>query len=122
MAIAAKVEPAPLTAGRARPARAAGGAASVPSAVASTSAVSRVLMVMVGSCTRGTGRSAEAAVDVVGGPGVLRVLEDLRRGAGLDDAARLVLGGQEERAALGDPLGLLHVVGDDDDRHLVAQL
>ena len=40
--------------------------------------------------------------------------------ARLDDVPGLVLGGQEERAVVGDALGLLHVVGDDHDRHLVA--
>jgi hypothetical protein len=65
---------------------------------------------------------AEAAVDVVRGARVLRVFEDVLGGARLDDAAGLVGGGQEERAVVRDPLCLLHVVGDDDDRDLGGDL
>jgi hypothetical protein len=65
---------------------------------------------------------AEAAVDVVRGARVLRVFEDVLGGARLDDAAGLVSGGQEERAVVRDPLCLLHVVGDDDDRDLGGDL
>ncbi len=60
---------------------------------------------------------AEATVDVVGGPRVLRVVEDDLRRAVLDDHARRAVGGEEEGAPVGDPGGLLHVVGDDHDRH-----
>jgi len=41
-----------------------------------------------------TGGSAEAAVDVVGGARVVRVLEELDRVSRLDDAARLAGGGE----------------------------
>ena len=42
--------------------------------------------------------------------------------AALDDAARAALLGQEERRLLGHPGRLLHVVGDDHDRHLGPEL
>ncbi len=51
------------------------------------------------------GGSSEPAVDVVGGARVARVLEHLRGGARLDDAARLVLGGEEEGAVVATPAG-----------------
>ena len=46
-----------------------------------------------------------------------RRAEDLLGGALLDDVAEV-----HERGAIGDPVGLLEVVGDDHDRHLRAQL
>ena len=67
-------------------------------------------------------RSAEPAVDVVGGARVARAARrSASVGAGLDDAARRALLGQEERALLRDPGRLLHVVGDDHDGHLGAR-
>src|SRR5579875_2527777 len=68
------------------------------------------------------GRSAEAAVHVVGGARVVRVLEDLRGVPCLDDVTRGVVRGEEERARLRHARGLLHVVRDDDDGDLPAQL
>src|SRR3984957_2611831 len=62
--------------------------------------------------------SAEAAVHVVGRARVLGSFEDALGGTRLDDAAWFVLGGEEERAVVRDALGLLHVVGDDDNRAL----
>ena len=67
------------------------------------------------------GGLAEVAVDVVRSARILRVLEDLLGGAGLDDVAWRAVSGQEEGTVIGDPLGLLHVVGHDDHGHLASQ-
>ena len=65
--------------------------------------------------------SSEPAVDVVGGAAVAA---GARRSSSVSPCSTMwpgcVLGRQEERAAVGDPLGLLHVVGDDDDGDLVG--
>ena len=47
---------------------------------------------------------AETPVDVIGGPWVDGVFEQLLGRPGFDDVARRVLGGEEERAILGDSL------------------
>src|ERR1700689_4914675 len=65
--------------------------------------------------------SPKPAIDVVSGPWVLGVGEDVLGLAGLDDVARSPLFGQKERALLGHARSLLHVVRDDHDGHLVAQ-
>src|SRR4051812_17260861 len=77
-----------------------------------------------GSATRSTTTgSAEAAGDVVLGPLLLRVSEDLGRDVVLDQAARVAgLRDREERRTVADASRLLHVVGHDDDRELVLQL
>src|SRR2546430_1841389 len=67
-------------------------------------------------------RSAEAAIDIVPRPGVHRVPEDLFRGVGLDDDPRRPILGKEEGALLRHAYGLLHVVGDDHDRHGLGKL
>src|SRR5438309_7661845 len=67
-------------------------------------------------------RSAEAAIDVVPGAGVDGIPEHLLRGVGLDDDAGRPLLREEERALLRDAHRLLHVVGDDHDRHGVGEL
>src|SRR3954449_12130458 len=59
--------------------------------------------------------------DVLLGPGVLRVGEDLVGLAVLDQAARSALA-EHERRVVGHTRGLLHVVGDDDDREAVLEL
>src|ERR1700742_2535975 len=66
-------------------------------------------------------RSAHPSGDVGLRAGVFRVLEDLLGRAVLDQypgagVALLVAEHREERGAVADPGGLLHVVGDDDDR------
>src|ERR1700704_4561957 len=67
-------------------------------------------------------RSAEAAIDVIPRPGVHRVPKDFLRGVGLDDHARRPVLGKEEGALLRHPYRLLHVVGDDHDRHGPGEL
>src|SRR5690242_4417270 len=75
-----------------------------------------------GAAARGPGRGpgvsglAEAAVDVVGGAGVVRLVEHLLRRARLHDVPGRVLGGEEEGAIARYALRLLHVVGHDHDR------
>src|SRR5581483_4267590 len=64
--------------------------------------------------------SAESAGYVVQRPGVGRAREDAAGRAFLDDPAGLLFGlDQEQGATVGQALGLLHVMGDDDDRDLV---
>ncbi len=64
-------------------------------------------------------RSAEATVHVVGRAGILRVVEHRVGGSVLDDDPRRALRRQEERAVVRHPHGLLHVVSNDDDGHLM---
>src|SRR5262245_10750226 len=64
---------------------------------------------------------AEPAVHVIGSPGVVRGPEHLLRRARLDDVPWRLVGREEERALLRDTGGLLHVVGHNHDRYLVAQ-
>src|SRR5580658_287706 len=71
--------------------------------------------------TGGPARSTESAVDIVARPPVLRVVEQLVSGAGLDDPSGYPLLRQEEGTLLGHPRRLLHVVGHDDDRHVGCQ-
>src|SRR5579862_9547934 len=61
-------------------------------------------------------RSAEAAVYVVRGTRVDRGLEHPLGRARFHDVAGGSLSGEEERAVLGHPLRLLHIVRDDHDR------
>ena len=63
-------------------------------------------------------RSSEPPVDVVGGPLVGRVVEDLRRRPLSTIPPGLPCSARKNAALLGDTGGLLHVVGDDDDGHL----
>src|ERR1039458_2868865 len=72
--------------------------------------------------TDGSQRSAEASMDIVRGPFVVRAVEDLFGRAGLDDPSWLVLGRQEEGTGVAHALRLLHVVGDDDDGDVVGDL
>src|ERR1700710_2673418 len=66
--------------------------------------------------------SAEPSGDVVLGPLLGGIGEDLLRGTHLDELTRLADAGEiEERGAVGDPRRLLHVVRDDDDRVLRLQ-
>src|SRR5262245_39272566 len=105
MAICTHVEPAPVTV---TPLARAGRAPAMGAIPAnSTAAIARRIRRMP-SPPRAL---AETSVHVVGGPRVLRVTEDPIGGADLDDAAGLVLRGQEERRLVGDSLRLLHVVG-----------
>src|SRR3982074_319919 len=67
-------------------------------------------------------RSAEAAIDIVPGAGVDGIAEHLFRGFRLDDDAGCSLLREEERALLRDAHRLLHVVGDDHDRHGLGEL
>src|SRR3990172_336327 len=67
-------------------------------------------------------RSSEAPRDVVLGQLVPRVGEDPRRLAGLDDVARAVLVHGHEDGPVRGTRRLLHVVRDDDDGVLAAQL
>src|SRR5262245_28237284 len=60
------------------------------------------------------GGSTEAAAHVVERARVVGLGEDLVGRSFLDDAAGLVLAGEEERAVLQHALRLLHVVRDDD--------
>src|SRR5436853_7398911 len=66
--------------------------------------------------------SPEPTVDVVLGPGVVGGVEQFAGGPELDDPARVALVGEEEGRVVGHPGRLLHVVGDDDDRDLGADL
>src|SRR4051794_24206547 len=77
--------------------------------------------------TRSGPPSAEPAGDIVLRPLVGRRREDLVGGVVLHEQARagVALGvdlGGEERRAIADPGGLLHVVGDDEDRVLALEL
>src|ERR1700677_987364 len=64
------------------------------------------------------GGSPEPAVDVVEGAGILRRVEHGIGRTVLDDVPGRPLLSQEERRVVGDPLGLLHVVGHDHDGDL----
>src|ERR1700677_1467922 len=71
---------------------------------------------------RSGGTSPESAVDVVEGAGVLRRVEHGIGRTVLDYAPGRPLLSQEERRVVGDPLGLLHVVGHDHDGDLGPEL
>src|SRR3954454_1029553 len=72
---------------------------------------------------RGRAGSAEASGDVGLGGLLLGVAEDLAGGVHLDEPTGFAGAGEvEEGGVLGDTRGLLHVVGDDHDRVLAAQL
>src|SRR5205807_5171429 len=64
----------------------------------------------------------EPAIHVIRRPRVVRIAEDLLSRPDLHDLAGLALVHVEERALLRDALRLLHVVRDDHDRHLAADL
>src|SRR6476469_2062551 len=66
--------------------------------------------------------SAEPAGDVVLGHPALGVGEDLERRTLFHDVPRPVLGHVHEHGTVGCASGLLHVVGHDDDRVVLAQL
>src|SRR5262245_6298826 len=103
-AIWTHVEPAPVIVG---PIAATAGREESPSSPATRATTPPPRTIRIGL--------AEPPVHVVGGAGVVGVAEDLRGRARLDDAAGLALVHVEERAAVGDALRLLHVVGDDHD-------
>src|SRR3979409_1864526 len=78
------------------------------------------------SATSGPGApsrtSAEAAIDVVLRSGIYGVPEHLLGRRRLDDDPRGLVLCKEERTLLRDAGRLLHVVGDDHDRHCLSQL
>src|SRR5262245_18323059 len=111
-------EPVPVTVGPSAPAGTAEPRIPVPTEPRTTAATARAR-----ANRDGGRRSAEAAMDVVRRALVARVPEDLRGRALLDEASGLAQRVDEEEAAVvRHPHGLLHVVRDDDDRHLVGQL
>src|SRR5699024_2648363 len=72
---------------------------------------------------RPAARSAEPALDVGLGRLLVRIREDLRRGAGLHQATGLADPAEvEERGLVGDSRRLLHVVRDDGDGVLLLEL
>src|SRR5262245_53910773 len=76
----------------------------------------------LGVVIAGSSFSSEPPGHVVLGELVLGVREDLQGFAFLDDVARPVLGHVQEDGPVRGPCGLLHVVGHDDDRVLLAEL
>src|SRR5581483_12185379 len=84
------------------------------SSSSSRSLISRSNVLRVRMCASVAALSlSEPARDVVLGPMVLRVREDQRRWADLDEPADSLLPCQHERGAIGHARGLLHVVRDD---------
>src|SRR2546430_14820151 len=73
--------------------------------------------VVAPGCAAPAGSSAELAGDIVLGPGVAGIGEDLARGASLDEPSV-----EHESGAVRHARGLLHVVSDDHDRHAPLQL